>query len=68
MKRPGPVGLTLVVAFGAVFAIEFRTILVMLGIGVSAEVYYPVAIGALVVILVTLLALPENDSRGATVP
>ena len=64
MNRPGPVGVTIVLAFVVVAAIEFRTLLGMLGLEVATQTYYGVA-GALVVLAVLgLFALPKKETAG----
>jgi hypothetical protein len=61
VKRPGPVGLTMVAAFATVAAIEFRTVLSMLGLEVTSGVYYPVAALAVLLTIAALLLLPEGQ-------
>lgn len=64
MNRPGPVGVTIVLAFVVVAAIEFRTLLGMFGFEVATQTYYGVA-GALVVLAVLgLFALPKKETAG----
>ena len=63
MNRPGPVGLTILAVFALVAAIEFRTVLKMIGIDVSASTYFPVA-GAVVVIGFLLLFVLTDGNRG----
>lgn len=63
MNRPGPVPLVILAVFGLVFAIEFRTVLAMLGIDISSSVYYP-AVGLLfVVAFVLLFVLTDGSNR-----
>jgi len=64
MNRPGPVGVTIVLAFVVVAAIEFRTLLGMFGLEVATQTYYGVA-GALVALAVLgLFALPKKETAG----
>jgi len=64
MNRPGPVGVTIVLAFVVVAAIEFRTLLGMFGLEVATQTYYGIA-GALVVLAVLgLFALPKKETAG----
>jgi len=51
----------MVLAFGTVAVIEFRTVLSMLGIEVAARVYYPVAALVVVVVVVALLLVPDRE-------
>lgn len=64
MKRPGPVGLVILLAFAVPAVIEFRTVLSMVGIDVPARIYFPAA--ALVVALVVggVLLWPEAGPEG----
>ena len=66
MNRPGPVGLTILVAFSIPVIIEIRTIMAMLGYEIPASIFFPVAalIVALAVGLVLLLPEDEEDSQG----
>lgn len=61
MKPPGPVGVTMLLAFATVAVIEFRTVLSMLGIDVAAPVYYPVAALVVVVAVAALLVVPDGE-------
>lgn len=60
MNRPGPVGFTLLATFGLVATIEFRTVLSMVGLEVTAAFYFPVALTVLAAVLAALYFLPEN--------
>lgn len=62
MKRPGPTGIAMVLAFTIVAAIELRTLLGMFGVDLTTEVYYAVAAGIIVAVLTALIALPEKET------
>lgn len=64
MNRPGPVGFTLLATFGLVATIEFRTVLSMVGIETTAELYFPIAFLVLAIALAALYFLPgqQGDS------
>jgi uncharacterized membrane protein YuzA (DUF378 family) len=62
MERPGPVGLTILLAFLIVGAIEFRTLLGMFGVDVVTSLYYPAAALVIGLVVVALFALPSKDS------
>ena len=64
MNRPGPVGLTILLAFAIVGIVEFRTVLTMLGIDVAATVYFPAAVLLVALVIAVLLLLPEEDEPG----
>ena len=63
MNRPGPVPLVILSVFALVFAIEFRTILSMLGVDVSTSSYYAV-MGVLLVAAFVLLLVFTDGSGG----
>ncbi|MFT4946174.1 MAG: hypothetical protein ACI8TL_000407 [Natronomonas sp.] len=65
MNRPGPAGLTIVLAFTIVAAIEFRTLLGMFGINIASQLYYGIATTVVASVLLALFALPENDTASA---
>lgn len=65
MKRPGVVGMTIVLAFAIVVAVEFRTLLGMFGFEFSAQLYYGAAAVIVATVLVGLLTLPKNETTGA---
>lgn len=62
MKRPGPTGIAMILAFTIVAAIEFRTLLGMFGVDLTTQVYYAVAAGIIVAVLAALIALPEKET------
>jgi hypothetical protein len=62
MKRPGAAGMTIVLAFTIVAAIEVRTLLGMFGIDLSTQLYYAVAAAIVVGVLLALFALPKNET------
>lgn len=62
MNRPGPVGITIILAFAIVAAIEARTLLAMFGIEVATQLYYGVATAVIVVAILSLFALPKTES------
>lgn len=66
MKRPGPTGIAMVLAFTIVAAIEFRTLLGMFGLDLTTEVYYAVAAGIIVAVLTALLALPKKETASTS--
>lgn len=66
MKRPGPVGIVIVLSFAIVAAIEFRTLLGMFGMDVTTELYYPVAAAIIVAVIAALVLLPDSESRQAS--
>lgn len=61
MKPPGPVGVTMLLAFATVGVIELRTVLSMLGIEVAAPVYYPVAALVVFLVIAALVLLPDRE-------
>lgn len=61
MKRPGPVGVTIVLTFALVAAIELRTLLGMLGVDIETQLYYTVAAILILGSLLVLYALPDGD-------
>lgn len=64
MNRPGPVGLTILLAFALVAIIELRTVFAMVGIEVAAMVYYPAAIVLVALVIGALLLLGEEGDSG----
>lgn len=66
MKRPGPVGIVVLLAFAIVAAIEFRTLLGMFGIDVATGTYYPAAAVVIALIVAALVVLPEKDTSQAS--
>lgn len=65
MKRPGPVGVTIVLAFAIVAAIEVRTLLGMFGIEVATQTYYGVAAAVIIIAVSALFAMPEKETAHA---
>ena len=68
MKRPGPVGMLLLLAFGFVAIVEFRTLLVMLGIDVPVTVYLPIALAVLVLVALAVRLIPEDERDAEAKP
>lgn len=62
MERPGPVGVTILLAFLIVGAIEFRTLLGMVGVDVVTGLYYPAAALVIGLVVVALFTLPTKDN------
>lgn len=62
MKRPGPTGMTILLAFAVVAAIETRTLFGMFGIELSTKLYYAAAATVIAGVLLALLALPKKDT------
>lgn len=69
MKRPGPVGIVVLLVLAFPFVIELRTVLAWLGVDLASTVYYPAATVVVGAVVVALLVLPEdepgNPSEGA---
>ena len=65
MKRPGAAGMTIVLAFTIVAAIELRTLLGMFGIDLSTQLYYGIAAAVVVSVLLGLFALPKSETTSA---
>lgn len=65
MKRPGIAGMMILIAFGIVFVIEFNTILGMVGIDIASQVYFPVAVSALSLLIAAVYLLSERDGPDA---
>ena len=63
MKRPGPVGLTVLLAFLLVAVIEFRTLLGILGFEVPPRPYFAIAAVLIALLVAGLSRLPE-DAEG----
>ena len=66
MKRPGPTGIAMVLAFTIVAAIEFRTLLSMFGLDLTTRIYYAVAATIIVGVLVALFALPKKETTNTS--
>jgi len=64
VNRPGPVGLTILLAFSIPVVIEARTLFAMVGIDIPARVYLPAAALVLALVFGALLLLPEEDGEG----
>jgi hypothetical protein len=60
MNRPGPVGITILLTFLIVAVIEFRTLLAMVGIEVSGQLYFAAAAVVIVAVVTALFLLPEG--------
>ena len=65
MKRPSPAGLLILVAFAIPVLIEFRTVLVWLGVDVPLVVYAPSAALALAAIVAALWVFGEGNPTRA---
>lgn len=68
MRRPGPAGMALLLAFSLVAAIEFRTVLEMLGFSVTSQVYYPGAGLLLLLGFGLLIAFSEAKEGNGSKP
>lgn len=66
MNRPGPVGVTMILAFAFVAAIELRTVLAMVGIAVPVVPYAVATAGLIGAVLAALYFLPEDDRGNPT--
>lgn len=64
MNRPGPVGVTIVLAFVIVAVIELRTLLGMFGLDVATQTYYGLAAALVVLAALGLFALPKKNTAG----
>lgn len=65
MRRPSPAGLLVLAAVAVPVLIEFRTVLVWLGVDVPLLVYVPAALVGLAVVIVTIWVLGEGNPRRA---
>ena len=65
MKRPSPAGLLILVAFAIPVLIEFRTVLVWLGVDVPLVVYAPSAALALAAVVAALWVFGEGNPTRA---
>lgn len=61
MNRPGPAGLLVLLAFAIVFAVEFHTVLGMVGVDVPALVYFPAAAAFIVAVFAALFLFTEGN-------
>lgn len=61
MKRPGPTGLVILLAFAIPVVIEARTLFAMLGFDIPARIYLPAAAVVLAIVFSGLLLLPEKE-------
>lgn len=66
MNRPGPVGTTMLLAFGLVAVIEFRTVLAMLGVEIPVGPYFGASVGAIGIGLALLYLVSEDHEGKAT--
>lgn len=64
MKRPGPVGVLIGLAFAIPVVIELRTVLAFLGVHIDAGIYYPIVAAVLVVAAAVILLAPERGEPG----
>jgi len=65
VKRPSPAGLLILVAFAIPVLIEFRTVLVWLGVDVPLVVYAPSAALALAAVVAALWVFGEGNPTRA---
>lgn len=63
MNRPGPTGMSLLVAFSIVVVIEFKTLLEMIDIEIAAQVYYPLMAALLGGVLLALWLVPDDEGN-----
>lgn len=63
MKRPGKAGLLILLAFAIVFAVEFHTVLTMVGVEVAASVYYPVITLLIATAFAALYLFTEGNGK-----
>lgn len=61
MKRPSPAGLLIVVALAVPVLIEFRTVLVWVGLDVPLVVYAPVALVGLAAVVAAIWVIGEGN-------
>jgi hypothetical protein len=66
MKRPGPVGMTILLTFAIVAVIEFRTVLAMVGLDVPLRPYFGVATVLMIVALALLYLFSEERPGNPT--
>lgn len=62
MKRPGPTGLVILLAFTIPVVVEARTLFTMLGFDIPARIYLPAAAVVLALVFGGLWLLPEKES------
>lgn len=63
MKRPGPVGLVIGLAFAIPVILELRTVLSMIGIDVALDIYFVAMTVLLAVIVGLVMLLPEGEEE-----
>lgn len=68
MKRPGPVGLLVLLAFAIPVIIELRTILSMFGIDLPYSVFVGAVVVLLAAIVLAIFWLPEDDEGNPNEP
>lgn len=61
MKRPGPVGLLVLLAFAIPVIIEIRTVLSMFGIDLAPDVFVGAVMIVLAAIVLAVFWLPEDE-------
>lgn len=61
MKRPGPVGLLVLLAFAIPVIIEIRTVLSMFGIDLAPDVFVGAVVIVLAAIVLAVFWLPEDE-------
>jgi uncharacterized membrane protein len=66
MKRPGPVGTTILLTFAIVAVIEFRTVLAMVGIEVPTGPYFLASTVIVVAALAALYLFSEQQPGNPT--
>jgi len=62
MRRPGWAGLFVLFAFVVVFAVEFHTLLGMLGVEVAAQVYFPAAAAAVIALFAAIMLFTDDEA------
>jgi hypothetical protein len=64
MKKPGPVGLVVLLAFAVPVIIELRTVLVLIGIDIPGIVFFPGAALLIGLGLAVVYLRPDEDGSG----
>lgn len=63
MKRPGPTGLMLLLAFAVLVAIEGKTVLAFVGVDVASRVYYPTVVLLMAIAFAALMLMPSDEGN-----
>lgn len=66
MKRPGPVGLVILLTFAIPIVIEARTALAFIGFEFSGIVFYPAVAVLIGIALAAVYILPEGEEGKAS--